>query len=146
MNLTFAAQDTRDKFGYLMAQLDQAVVAFKAEMVAQGLWQHVAITIASDFGRSVRRPPAVRGRRRPAATSDLRRLHDCDRLQVTAAPRTDHGQWAGHGPRLGRELPTDQWRARRRQNLRRAHSACAASRTPSFPLLSLLYMDTIIYG
>ena len=75
MNFTFAAQDTRDKFGYLMAQLDQAIVAFKAEMVAQGLWQHVAITVASDFGRSVRRPPAVRGRRRPAATSDLRRLH-----------------------------------------------------------------------
>ena len=46
-------QDTRGKFGYLMAQLDQALVAFKGEMVAQGLWEHVAIAIASDFGRSI---------------------------------------------------------------------------------------------
>jgi hypothetical protein len=35
VSFAFAAQDTRDKFGYLMAQLDQAIVAFKAEMVAQ---------------------------------------------------------------------------------------------------------------
>jgi uncharacterized protein (DUF1501 family) len=104
VNFAFAAQDTRDKFGYLMAQLDQAIVAFKAEMVAQGLWQHVAIAIASDFGRSVRRPPAARGRRRPAAASDLRRLHATAGYKISdrrAARRSRPTGWARTTPGAG---------------------------------------------
>ena len=46
-------QDTRDKFGYLLAQLDQAITAFKGEMVAQGIWDAVTIAVSSDFGRTM---------------------------------------------------------------------------------------------
>ena len=46
-------QDTRDHVGQLTAQVDQALVAFKGEMVAQGIWDDIVIALSSDFSRTI---------------------------------------------------------------------------------------------
>jgi len=46
-------QDTRDHVGQLTAQVDQALVAFKGEMEAQGIWDDIVIALSSDFSRTI---------------------------------------------------------------------------------------------